>query len=107
MSKILKVVKKPVEAKAIQWEGLESLQDVIHFCESESMFKKWFHFEGEELYIDTLEGPIHTSIGSYIIWGNHGEFWSIKEEIFLNNYRIIPDYPIAENNFQDRIFEPR
>ncbi|KGL43587.1 hypothetical protein [Listeria newyorkensis] len=104
MVKVLKVVKKPLEAKAMQWN--ENEEDLLDFCGSQAMFDKWFHFEGEKFFVDTLEGAIHTTPGSYIIFGNHGEYWSIKEDIFHSTYSIIPEQ-LRDNNFQDRGFEPR
>ncbi|MBC1618026.1 hypothetical protein HB904_17750 [Listeria booriae] len=105
----MRVVKKPIEAVAIQWKGADSKQDLIDFCGSEEMFEKWFCYEGEELYIDSLEGRQIVVKNAFIVRGNYGEYWSIKEQMFRNNYTILPDEDETENynNFQDRKFEPR
>ncbi|MBC2294725.1 hypothetical protein HCC36_15995 [Listeria booriae] len=90
MSDFLNVVKKPIAAKALKWGGTYAdLLLLQRFCGSQEVLNKWFYFDGEELFINTLEGSIHTSVGLYIIKGNHDEYWSIKETIFLDTYEIL------------------
>ena len=41
-----------------------------------------------ELFINTLEGKIHVSVGDYIIRGVKGELYSCKPDIFLATYEL-------------------
>ena len=41
-----------------------------------------------DVYIDTLEGTHHASVGDYIIKGVHGEFYPCKPDIFAKTYEI-------------------
>lgn len=43
------------------------------------------------LFINTLEGMIKASVGDYIIKGTKGEYYGIKEDIFLESYEIVED----------------
>ncbi len=40
----------------------------------------------QELYIDTLEGVMHASVGDYIITGVNGEQYPCKPDIFEKTY---------------------
>ena len=42
-----------------------------------------------ELYIKTLEGNIHTSVGDYIIRGVKGELYPCKPDIFEKTYEEV------------------
>lgn len=42
-----------------------------------------------ELYIDTLEGAHHVSVGDYIIQGVNGELYPCKPEIFAKTYEEV------------------
>ncbi|MEF9968548.1 MAG: hypothetical protein RR766_08545, partial [Longicatena sp.] len=46
-------------------------------CENESPY---------ELFIKTLEGSMHVSVGDYVIKGIHGEIYPCKKEIFEESY---------------------
>lgn len=42
-----------------------------------------------ELYIYTLEGNLHASIGDYIIKGVNGKFYPCKPDIFEKTYELV------------------
>lgn len=42
-----------------------------------------------ELYIKTLEGDHHASVGDYIIRGVAGEFYPCKPDIFARTYEAV------------------
>lgn len=42
-----------------------------------------------ELYIKTLEGELHVSVGDYIIKGVNGEFYPCKPDIFEKTYEPV------------------
>lgn len=44
-----------------------------------------------ELFIDTLEGTCHASVGDYIIRGVNGELYPCKPDIFGKTYEVVGD----------------
>lgn len=75
-----KYIKRPVPIEAIMWTG-KNEKEVLDFLE----WKNAEVTEGE-MYIFTLEGRMHVSLGDYVIKGTHGEFYPCKPEIFNSNY---------------------
>lgn len=45
----------------------------------------------KEIYIDTLEGKMHASIGDWIVTGVNGEKYPVKPDIFKKTYEAIED----------------
>lgn len=92
----MKYRKKPVVIEAFQYDGdlkdsnreyyvpdwaVKAFEDgIMHYdspdCDSPPC----------ELYIDTLEGTHHVSVGDYIIQGVDGELYPCKPEIFAKTY---------------------
>lgn len=78
--------KKPVVIEAIQWTG-ENLLEICNFtgrCGGELL-------KNGEMYIDTLEGVHHASVGDFIIKGVNGELYPCKPDIFGKTYNA--EYP--------------
>lgn len=75
--------KRPVIIDAIEWTGKNEKQ-VLDFM-------NWRHADVEkgELYIYTLEGRMHASIGDFVIKGVAGEFYACKPEIFHATYELV------------------
>lgn len=44
-----------------------------------------------ELYIKTLEGNHHASVGDFIIRGVHGELYPCKPDIFAKTYELVEE----------------
>lgn len=42
-----------------------------------------------ELYVTTLEGDMHVSVGDYIIRGVDGELYPCKPDIFEKTYEVV------------------
>lgn len=76
----MKYRKKPVVIDAIEWNG-NNEKEVLDFM-------GWRHADVDEgeLYIHTLEGRMHASIGDMVIKGVAGEFYACKPGIFHNTY---------------------
>ncbi len=74
--------KKPVVIEAIQWDG--ETEFMLDFC-------KGAEFRDGELYIRTLEGQMHASIGDFIIKGVQEEFYPCKPDIFEKTYEEVWD----------------
>lgn len=85
--------KKPVVIEAFQYDGdmVNQWGDpyvpawAIHALEDDGTM----YYEGQgELYIKTLEGIHHVSIGDYIIKGVKGELYPCKPDIFEQTYEV-------------------
>lgn len=98
----MKYRKKPVVIEAIQLKDDDySITSVLEFIgevngidisnpfERDSIHGYIDKIKREGLYINTLEGKIHASIGDYIIRGVVGEFYPCKPEIFEQTYELI------------------
>nr|DAX37694.1 MAG TPA: PGDYG protein [Caudoviricetes sp.] len=44
-----------------------------------------------ELYIETLEGTHHVSVGDYVIQGVNGELYPCKPDIFEKTYEEVKE----------------
>lgn len=89
-----KFMKKPVVIEAFQYNG--DLMD----SNGEYYVPEWasaantagvLFYEGPELYIKTMEGALHASVGDYIIKGVEGELYPCKPDIFGKTYQSIDD----------------
>lgn len=89
--------KKPVVVEAFQYNG-----DLMDRCgkyyvpewagkafEQGIMFYKEMYIKPAELFIKTLEGDHHVSIGDYIIKGVQGELYPCKPDIFEQTYEEV------------------
>lgn len=77
--------KKPVEVEAIQYDGKNAVEVLLWACSDVTEA-----FEGG-LVIGTLEGPIHASVGDYIVRGVRGELYPVKPDIFEETYEAVTD----------------
>ena len=51
----------------------------------------------KEMVIQTLEGPMHASVGDWIITGIRGEQYPCKPDVFDRTYEEVPiDTPITD-----------
>ena len=105
---IIKATKKPVTIECVKWDG-ENIEEIMAFC-GDSAFtaveSQMGQTETEELYIKTLEGNHHASVGDYIIKGVKGEFYPCKPDIFENTYDIVDESgPIVKVRAEVRYYE--
>lgn len=89
----MKYRKKPVIIEAFQFDGdLQDRAGTFYVPEwAEKAYKDGtMYFTGPalELYIDTLEGTHHASVGDYIIRGVNGEIYPCKPDIFHKTYEM-------------------
>lgn len=85
--------KRPVEVEAFQYDG-----DMI-FSNGTPYVPEWaiqaldagtMYYTGPgELYIRTLEGEMHVSLGDFIIRGVKGEFYPCKPDVFAQTYEPV------------------
>ena len=47
------------------------------------------YYDGPELFIRTLEGDHHVTVGDYVIQGINGELYSCKPDIFEKTYEEV------------------
>ena len=89
--------KKPVVIEAFKYDGDLKGADgkyyvpdwAVNAFEDGIMYYSTIQFDsvdGDELYIDTLEGPHHVSVGDYVIRGVKGELYPCKPDIFEQTY---------------------
>lgn len=91
--------KKPVVVEAFQYDGdlidINGNYYVPKWCVEADFDRILYYdeFEGHpgELFIRTLEGNHHVSIGDYIIRGVNGELYPCKPDIFEKTYEIVKD----------------
>ena len=91
----MKATKKPVTIECFKYDGDLMNSDGKFYvpewaqkaCEDGTIF-----FKGQgEMYIKTLEGEHHASVGDYIIRGVNGELYPCKPDIFAKTYDIVED----------------
>lgn len=91
--------KKPVEVEAFKWEGKlvgnDGVPNVPNWAwdayKDGTIFFSSIHAEGpnDEMFIHTLEGNHHASIGDYVIRGVKGEIYPCKPDIFAQTYEPV------------------
>lgn len=87
----MKATKKQVTIECFQYDG--DLQDsrgefyVLPWA-VEAFQKDIIYFKDGEMYIRTLEGDHHVSVGDYVIKGVNGELYPCKPEIFEKTYNL-------------------
>lgn len=89
----MKYRKNPVIIEAFQFDGdLQDRAGTFYVPEwAEKAYKDgtmYFTSPSLELYIDTLEGTHHASVGDYIIRGVNGEIYPCKPDIFQKTYEM-------------------
>lgn len=91
----MKYRKKPVVIEAFQYDGdianinapewaIAAINNGAMFYDSEDSEKPTC-----ELFIRTLEGNHHVSVGDYIIQGVNGELYPCKPDIFEKTYEKV------------------
>lgn len=71
--------KKPIPVEVVQFTA-ENKDDLRRFIGNKG------YIEDDDIVIGTLEGVVRASLGSYVVKGNEGEFWPVKESIFEKTY---------------------
>lgn len=90
----MKYRKKPVVIDAWQYDGDLKNSDGEFYCPPwvEKAFNEGTLYYGvlgespSELFVKTLEGDHHASVGDYIIQGVAGELYPCKPDIFARTY---------------------
>ena len=84
----MKYRKKPVVIEAVRLgESPESLEQVVAFCASPSVFVDHDSENHSHLLsIHTLEGTMQARVGDWIIRGVKGELYPCKPDIFAATY---------------------
>lgn len=77
--------KRPVEIEAMLFDGTNG-RDIV----------AWVISNGQDaqrnlggVYIVTLEGIMHASVGDYVIRGVQGEFYPCKPDVFAETYEVV------------------
>lgn len=97
---VAKYRKLPVEIEAFQFDGdlIDSRGRVYapdwawdSYQSGVLYYGSIGHREPCDLYIHTLEGDMHVSIGDWIIKGVNGELYPCKPNIFAKTYEVITE----------------
>lgn len=92
MSHTMRFRKKPVIIEAFQFDG-DLMNSKGHYYVPDWAVKAWqegiMYYQGAELYIKTLEGDHHVSVGDYVICGVKGELYPCKPDIFEATYERV------------------
>lgn len=93
MSEPKKYRKKPVEIEAFRYDGDMIYSDGTPYVPDwalKAIKNGTMYYKGQgELYIKTLEGDHHVSVGDYIICGIARELYPCKPDIFANTYEAV------------------
>lgn len=88
----MKYKKKPVVVEAFQYDGDLKGADGKYYVPdwaAEAYEKGIMYYDLTELFINTLEGTHHVSVGDYIIQGVKGELYPCKPDIFVKTYDVL------------------
>ena len=95
----MKYRKKPVVIEAFQYDGDLKGSDGKYYVPVwavEAFGSGVMHYGSaadntppDELYIETLEGRHHVSVGDFVIQGVQGELYPCKPDIFLSTYEPV------------------
>lgn len=79
--------KKPVVIDATNWDGgnVEHVMDWASGLSGEAHLR----FDGNVIFIQTLEGEMRCDPGDWIIRGVKGEFYPCKPDIFAQTYEPV------------------
>lgn len=93
--------KKPVVVEAFRYDGYLIYSNGEWDCpdwardafQNGTMYFDYLGCEEPtvELFIDTLEGKHHVSVGDFIICGVHGELYPCKPDIFAKTYELVEE----------------
>ena len=90
MTKPFKATKKPVTIEACLWDksprSQRAMSEFLPYENHRLDYTNCGTGDCPELYIQTLEGEMHASVGDYIIKGVNGEFYPCKPDIFKKTY---------------------
>lgn len=89
----MKYRKKPIVVEAFQYDGDFIDRNgnpyvPVWAIYAEEMNVLYFTDDGE-LYVKTLEGNMHVSVGDYIIRGIFGELYACKPDVFYETYEKV------------------
>lgn len=97
--KLMKYKKKPIIIEAFKYDGDLKGSDGEYYVpdwavkafEEGSMRYGAIKLDEQpsELFIDTLEGTHHVSVGDYVIQGVQGELYPCKSDIFEKTYETV------------------
>lgn len=90
----MKYRKKPVVIEAFQYDGDLANSNGEYYVPDWAVdaFKiANMYYDGSELFINTLEGTHHVSVGDYIIKGVNGELYPCKPDIFAKTYEAVEE----------------
>lgn len=91
--------KKPVVVEAFKYDGDLMYKTgryyvpewVVRSNANGTLYFGEFNGTPGELFVKTLEGVQHVSVGDYVIQGVNGELYPCKPDIFEKTYEVVKD----------------
>jgi len=80
-------VKKPVVVRAFQWDG-ETIPDEA--LDGYNVIGRLQVSDDGILMVKTLEGTVVARPGDYVCFGDHGDVWPVRKDIFEDTYEPAP-----------------
>lgn len=93
---VIKMRKRPVEVEAILFSGGYD-PELAEFVGEMGYFSNYY--QHEKWTIQTLHGQVIAEVGDWIIRGPKGDFWPIKNEIFIDSYENT-DNPTSQDCYE-------
>ena len=90
----MKYRKKTVVIEAFQYDGDLQYRNGTWYVPNwavKAFNEGIMYYKDSELYIETLEGNHHVSVGDFIICGVNGELYPCKPDIFEKTYEAVDD----------------
>lgn len=84
---VIKAVKKPLVVEVVQFTGNTVNVDFLKKWSNDKVFLSTR--DTSKIYVETIEGQVHTYVGSYIVKGPAGEIWPIRKDIFEETYEVL------------------
>lgn len=86
----MKYRKKPVEIEAIKFTR-DNFDEVVSFTKGAAHTLQIERTPYGKAYciIDTLEGPMRSTEGDFIIRGVNGEYYACKPDVFDKTYELV------------------
>lgn len=90
---IRRYTKKPVEVQAMRIASKADFTEALEWIVSHggtatlTLFSDPYYENQDTLAIQTLEGEMEAKVGHWIIRGVSGEFYPVRNDIFVQTYR--------------------
>lgn len=89
MSVQLRVVRKPVELDAVQFDGSLANRQFLIAWVTDPVSGRGMLATGERMYVPTQDGTVVGELGDWVLKGLQGEFYTCKADAFEALYTVV------------------